>query len=104
MQEIEGFTRQVWDRKTTTVDAAKRRVTYIKSNSRVFLPGPMKPVKKEELHIRKQIYMEELQKYLEEIGENQPRINMSTQEKEGLAKLCKRVKNKDLIICSSVLP
>ena len=93
---------RVWDPHTKTITAANRKVTSVEGNSHVILPRPLVNADEAELHIRKQRYTEAVNQYiLEDTKSGYPKSNLTNQEKLGLQKLLKRIKNKELIVAAT---
>ena len=64
-EEIEAKSRQFFDPEEQTFDYRKKRVTDLKENTRVTLPKPVEPSDEARIELRRGIYEEVFNKYIE---------------------------------------
>ena len=100
LEEIEAKSRQFFDPEDRVFDYRKKRVTDIKENSRVTLPKPVGAGDEAKIEIRREIYQQVFDTYLEKIRSKNgtQKANLSKKEKQGLDKLLKRI-NSGEIVC-----
>ena len=93
--------KEICDPEINVFDMRKRVATDVKTNQRVYLPGP-RPAKEEaELMVRRGIWESTVEKYMhkkcKEDGE-QIKSNLSGKEKRGLRSLLKRIKAGEIVV------
>ena len=93
--------KEIYDPENKAFDMRKRVATDVKTNQRIYLPGP-RPAKEEaELMVRKDIWENTVRKYMhkkcKEDGE-QIKSNLSSKERRGLRSLLKRAKAGEIVM------
>ena len=101
LEILELRTREIYDQENGSLDMRKRRATDVKSNQRVYLPGPRPAREEAELLVRSQRLENQMLKFMKEYCNERGELresNLSEQEKRGLKKLLKRVKDKEIVV------
>ena len=83
------------------VSLQRRKCTDIKENRSVQLPDPLPTKYEARLNIREDAYQEIFKGYVEEKcgGSGRQKVNLSRSQQKGLAKLKKRVKEWEIVVC-----
>ncbi|MCP3678952.1 MAG: hypothetical protein GY782_01110, partial [Gammaproteobacteria bacterium] len=101
IKEVEARTRMIYDDATGTLDLAKRRVTDLPQNSKVFLPPPLPATTEAGLAVKKQKLMSTLDQFMEKNCDSkgkQRASSLNASQKQGLASLKRRSKEGELFI------
>merc|ERR1712082_501212 len=96
-----NWTRMIYDDATGTQDLAKRRVTDIPKNSKVFLPPPLTATTEASLAVKKQKPMSTLDQFMEKNCDDrgkQKASSLNASQEQGLASLKRRSKEGELFI------
>ena len=100
MELLEAEARQIYDPKKRVFDDRKRKVTDLKECARITLPKPMDTQNEAMVEMRRgtnnKIYEEYTGEFCNKKGE--VRGNLSEEEKDGLRRLQKRIREKDVVI------
>ena len=103
-ERIEIRMREIYDPENETVDLRKRMATDVKTNQRVFLPQPRPAREEAELMVRTERLERIVSKYMEENCNEKGEIietNITNQQKRGLKKLLKRVKEGEIVVTTT---
>ena len=99
-EKLEAMTRQIYNTKTRTFDDRKRRATDLKECARVTLPRPLDTKHEALIEMRRgtteKIYNEYRNEECNKKGE--VKGNLTEDEKDGLRRLQKRMKNQEIVI------
>ena len=81
-------------------DEGKRRVTDLEECSRVTLPKPLSVRRESEIELRRECHDRVYQKYRQEFcnKDGEQKTNLTEDEKKGLKKIQKRIKEGDLVV------
>ena len=100
MELLEAEARQIYDPKKRVFDDRKRKVTDLKECARITLPKPMDTQNKAMVEMRRgtnnKIYEVYTGEFCNKKGE--VRGNLSEEEKDGLRRLQKRIREKEVVI------
>ena len=99
----EAKTRMIFDHENMEIDCSRQRCTDAKHNTRIVLPGPLKPNKERELEMRRLEWMAVYDQYVAEFCDEHgvQEDNLTPEEAGGLKSLKKRVAEGSLIICQT---
>ena len=99
-KELESKMRQVYDPLEKRYDEGKRRVTDLEECSRVVLPKPLSVIRETEIEMRREAHSTVYQEYRREFcnKDGEQKMNLTEEEKKGLKRIQKRIKDGDLIV------
>ena len=100
MERFEAETRQVYNPRKRVYDDRKRRATDLKECARVTLPKPMDTKNEALIEMRRGTNEKIYNKYTEEVCNKKGEVkgNLTEEEKDGLKRLQKRIKEKEVVI------
>ena len=100
MKENEARMRQVYDPLEKRYDEGKRRVTDLEECNRVVLPKPLSVKRETEIEMRREAHNTVYQEYRREFcnRDGEQKTNLTEEEKTGLKRIQKRVKDGDLVV------
>ena len=97
--EIAAKSRQPFDQDNSTIDMRKKRVSDLKSNSRVILPKPLDAKREAFIAVRKEQWLKVFREFIaEKAPEGKQNDNLTKKQKVGLAKLKKRIKDGEIVV------
>ena len=100
LERLEAESRQVYDPRKRTFDDRKRRATDLKECARVTLPKPMDTKNEAHIEMRRGTNEQIYNTYIGEVCNKRGEVkgNLTEEEKDGLRRLQKRIREKEVVI------